>query len=224
MQSAEIDSFYEYILHVIVMAKIDVYDINRKRVSQIEVPDEIFDASIKEHLFYDVIRMQMAGRRSGTATTKTRSEVRGGGRKPWRQKGTGRSRAGTIRSPIWRGGGTVFGPKPRDYSINFPKKVKKIALCSALSLKRKQDKLLVIDKIEMQEIKTKNFVTILNNLGTNNALIIDEKNDNLKLSARNLPNVKVLPPKGLNLYDILYYDNLFITQPCIEAIHRRLLT
>jgi large subunit ribosomal protein L4 len=206
------------------MAKIDVYDINRKRVSQIEVPDKIFDASIKEHLFYDVIRMQMAGRRSGTASTKTRSEVRGGGRKPWRQKGTGRSRAGTIRSPIWRGGGTVFGPKPRDYSINFPKKVKKTALCSALSLKRKQDKLLVIDKIEMQEIKTKNFVTILNNLGTNNALIIDEKNDNLKLSARNLPNVKVLPPRGLNLYDILYYDNLFITQPCIEAIHRRLLT
>jgi large subunit ribosomal protein L4 len=207
----------------VVMGTMDVYSMKRKKVSQVDVSDKVFDAAVKEHLFYDVIRMQMAGRHLGTASTKTRSEVRGGGRKPWRQKGTGRARAGTIRSPLWRGGGVVFGPKPRDYSINVSKKMKRSALCSALSLKRRQEKLLILDKIELKEIKTKNFINILNSLNTKNVLIIDEENINLKLSARNVPYVKVLPPEGLNLYDILYYDDLFITQPCLEKIHRRLL-
>jgi large subunit ribosomal protein L4 len=205
------------------MATIDVYSTSRVKVTQVDVSDKVFDADVKEHLFYDVIRMQLAGRRAGTASTKTRSEVRGGGKKPWRQKGTGRARAGTIRSPLWRGGGSVFGPKPRDYSIKVPKKVKRAALCSALTLKRKQEKLLLLDKIELNEIKTKGFVNILNNLETQNVLIVDRENSNLVLSARNLPSVKVLPPEGLNLYDILYYDSLFITQPCLEEISRRLL-
>ena len=206
------------------MATVDVYSTEREKVSRVDVNDKVFDTAPKEHLFYDVIRMQMAGRRLGTASVKTRSEVRGGGRKPWRQKGTGRARAGTIRSPLWKGGGVVFGPKPKDYSIKVSKKVKRAALCSALTLKMKEDKLIILDKIELKEIKTKNFIDILNNLDTKNALIIDEENINLKLSARNVPYVKVLSPEGLNLYDILYYDELFITQPCLEKIHRRFLS
>lgn len=205
------------------MARLDVYNTSREKVSQVEVPDEIFDAQVKEHLFYDVIRMQMANRRSGTASTKKRGEVSGGGKKPWKQKGTGRARSGTSRSPVWRGGGIVFGPKPRDYSFSVPKKVRKLAMCSALTLKRKEDKLLILDKIEMQEIKTKQFQHILNTLGTRCVLIIDEANDTLTLSARNIPGVKVLAPEGLNLYDVLYYDNLFITQSCLEKIQRRLV-
>ncbi len=205
------------------MATVDVFSIERKKVSQVDVNDKVFDSEIKDHLFYDVIRMQLANKRSGTASTKTRSEVRGGGRKPWRQKGTGRARAGTIRSPLWRGGGTVFGPKPRDYSISVPKKIKRKALCSALSMKMKQDKLVILDKLELQEIKTKSFMLILHTLGTKNALFIDEENTNLKLSARNVPGVKVLSPQGLNLYDILHYEDLFITQRCLETISRRLL-
>ncbi len=206
------------------MATLDVCDITRAKVTQVDVSDEVFDAVIKDHLFYDVIRMQMANSRQGTASTKTRSEVRGGGRKPWRQKGTGRARAGTIRSPLWRGGGCVFGPKPRDYSIKVQKKVKKKALCSALTLKRKEQKLLILDKIELQEIKTKSLVSMLNGLGAKNVLIIDEQNTKLKMSAQNVPHVKVLPPEGLNLHDVLCFDELYITQPCLEKIQRRLIS
>ncbi|MEI6125478.1 MAG: 50S ribosomal protein L4 [Pseudomonadota bacterium] len=205
------------------MALLDVYNISRERVSQVEVPDEIFDAELKEHLFYDVIRMQMANRRSGNSSTKQRGEVRGGGKKPWKQKGTGRARAGSTRSPLWRGGGIIFGPKPRDYSYDVPKKVKKLALCSALTLKRKNEKLLILDKIEIQEIKTRIVMRMLNELGVKRALIIEEGNSNLRLSARNLPEVKVLSPEGLNLYDLLNYDDLFITQNCLEKIQRRLV-
>jgi large subunit ribosomal protein L4 len=205
------------------MITVDVYNIRREKVSQVELDDGVFDAAVKEHLFYDVIKMQLANRRAGTACTKTRRDVSGGGRKPWRQKGTGRARAGTIRSPLWKGGGTIFGPHPRSYSFQVPKKVKRAALCSALTLKRKQAKLLIIDKIELGEIKTKNFMSIMKNLGSTKALIIDQSNENLRLSTRNLSAVKVLPPEGLNLYDLLYFDELFITQPCVEAIHRRLL-
>ena len=205
------------------MALLDVYNISREKVSQVEVPDEIFNAELKEHLFYDVIRMQMANRRSGTSSTKQRGEVRGGGKKPWKQKGTGRARSGSTRSPVWRGGGIIFGPKPRDYSYDVPKKVKKLALCSALTLKRKNEKLLVLDKIELQEVKTRNVMSIITTLGAKRVLIIDEENRNLSLSARNIPDVKVLLPEGLNLYDILNYDELFITQNCLEKIQRRLV-
>lgn len=205
------------------MATLDVYDTSREKVSQVDVSDAIFNAVIKDYLFYDVIRMQMANRRSGTASTKTRSDVRGGGKKPWRQKGTGRARAGTIRSPLWKGGGAVFGPKPRNYSIKVPKKVKKTALCSALTLKRKEEKLFILDKIDLQEIKTKSFTNILESLGVKKALFIDENNNNLQLSARNVPCVKVLPPEGLNLHDVLYFDHIFIALQCLEKIQRRLL-
>ena len=203
------------------MATLDVINTKREKVAEVEVDDKVFDAEMKEYLYNEVIRMQMASRRAGTASTKTRGEVHGGGKKPWRQKGTGRARAGTSRSPIWRGGGTVFGPKPRDYSIKVPKKVRRSAMCTALTKKRKEDKLLVLDKIELQEIKTKNVAAMLNDLDVSSVLIIDENNGNLALSARNVPQVKVLPPEGLNLYDVLYYQNLCITQACLEKIQRR---
>ena len=200
----------------------DVVDTSRNKVAQIDVSDTIFDAPVREHLFHDVVRMQLAGRRSGTAATKTRSEVSGGGKKPWKQKGTGRARAGSSRSPLWRGGGTMFGPTPRSYEYAVPKKVRKLALCSALSMKRKENKLLIVDKLELQEIKTAAFVTLLKQLGFSNVLIIAQENSNLEKSARNVPQVKVLRPEGLNVYDVLRYENLIITQPCVEKIQGRL--
>ena len=204
------------------MAVVDVVDTSRNKVAQIDVSDTIFDAPVREHLFHDVVRMQLAGRRSGTAATKTRSEVSGGGKKPWKQKGTGRARAGSSRSPLWRGGGTMFGPNPRSYEYAVPKKVRKLALCSALSMKRKENKMLIVDKLELQEIKTAAFVTLLKQLGFSNVLIIAQENSNLEKSARNVPQVKVLRPEGLNVYDVLRYENLIITQPCVEKIQGRL--
>jgi large subunit ribosomal protein L4 len=204
------------------MAVVDVVDTSRNKVAQIDVSDTIFDAPVREHLFYDVVRMQLAGRRSGTAATKTRSEVSGGGKKPWKQKGTGRARAGSSRSPLWRGGGTMFGPTPRSYEYAVPKKVRKLALCSALSMKRKENKLLIVDKLELQEIKTAAFVNLLRQMGFSNVLIIAQENNNLEKSARNVPQVKVLRPEGLNVYDVLRYENLIITRPCVEKIQGRL--
>jgi large subunit ribosomal protein L4 len=205
------------------MTVLDVYNINKEKVSQIEVDESVFGAEVKEHLFYEIIRAQLANRRSGTACTKTRGEVSGGGRKPWKQKGTGRARSGSSRSPVWRGGGISFGPKPRDYSYQVPKKVKRVALCSALTKKLKEEKILILDKFELSEIKTKAFKSIMAKLANSRTLIIDDGNENLSLSARNVPNVKVLPPQGLNLYDILYYDGLLITLPSLEKIQRRLV-
>jgi large subunit ribosomal protein L4 len=205
------------------MTMLDVYNINKEKVTQVEVDESIFDIEVKEHLFYEIIRAQLANRRSGTACTKTRGEVSGGGRKPWKQKGTGRARSGSSRSPVWRGGGISFGPKPRDYSYTVPKKVKRIALCSALTKKRREEKLLILDKFDLSAIKTKAFTNILDRLGNQRVLIIDDDNRNLCLSARNVPHVKVLSPQGLNLYDILYHDGLYITLPCLEKIQRRLV-
>ena len=205
------------------MTVLNVYNINKEKVSQVEVDASIFDSDVKEHLFYEIVKAQLASRRSGTACTKTRGDVSGGGRKPWKQKGTGRARAGSSRSPVWRGGGVAFGPKPRDYSYNVPKQVKRLALCSALTKKHKEDKLMILDKFDLPEIKTKIFTSIMERLGSQRVLIIDDDNRNLCLSARNVPNVKVLPPQGLNLYDILYHDGLYITLPCLEKIQRRLV-
>lgn len=204
------------------MALFDVYDVRRSKVSQVDVRDEIFAAPIKKHLFYDVVRMQMANRRSGTASTKGRSDVRGGGKKPWRQKGTGRARSGSSRSPVWRGGGIVFGPVPRSYEYSVPKKVRKLALCSALSLKRKENKVLIVDKLELPEIKTTSLVKMLEQLGVHSVLIVEQENSNLEKSARNVPHVKVVRPEGLNVYDVLLHENLLITQSCLESIQGRL--
>ena len=204
------------------MATLDVYNVNREKISQVEVADKVFAADVKEHLFHEVIRMQLNKRRSGNASTKTRAEVRGGGRKPWRQKGTGRARAGTTSSPVWRGGGVAFGPKPRSYDIKVPKKVRRAAMCSALTLKVRQEKLMVLDAIDMAVIKTAAFVAMLDKLKVGKALIIADADQNLQLSSRNVPYVKVLPPEGLNLFDVLKYDELYITQASLKSIERSL--
>jgi len=166
--------------------------------------------------------MQLNRRRAGTSSTKTRAEVSGGGKKPWKQKGTGRARSGSSRSPVWRGGGIAFGPRPRSYDIKVPKKVRRAAMCSALSLKVQQEKLLVLDTLEMPEIKTAAFVAMLEKLQAGSALIIADADHNLLLSSRNVPHVKVLPPEGLNLYDVLKYDELVITQTSLKSIERSL--
>ena len=200
----------------------DIYNTNKEKVSQVELDKKIFGREVNPHLLYEVVKMQLASRRKGTASTKNRSRVRGGGTKPWRQKGTGRARAGTIRSPLWTGGGIVFGPLPRDYSYRVNKKAKKAALRAALSSKLKENKLFIQDNFNLAEIKTKFFVTILDNLKIEEALIIDNTNINLEKSARNVSSVKVLRPEGLNVYDILKYDSLIITQPGLEKIIKSL--
>jgi len=204
------------------MYSADIYNTNKEKVSQVVLDEKVFGCEVKPHLLYEVVKMQLANRRAGTASTKNRSHVRGGGKKPWRQKGTGRARAGSIRSPIWKGGGTTFGPLPRDYSYRLNKKVKKLALRTALSIKLKEDKLLILDNFNLPEIKTKGFVTTLSRLNIKDAFIIDDSNLHLEKSASNVPFVKVLRPEGLNVYDILRYDKLIITQSCLEKITRTL--
>jgi len=204
------------------MHSVDIYNTHKEKVSQAELDKKIFGCEVKPHLLYEVVKMQLANRRRGTASTKNRAKVRGGGAKPWRQKGTGRARAGSIRSPLWTGGGVVFGPLPRNYSYRLNKKVKKLALRSALSTKLVENKLLILDNFYLPEIKTKTFVTILSHLDIKDALIIDDTNINLEKSARNVPFVKVLRPEGLNVYDTLKYDKLVITQPCLERITKNL--
>ena len=196
----------------------DIYNTNKEKVSRVELDKKIFGREVNPHLLYEVVKMQLASRRKGTASTKNRSRVRGGGTKPWRQKGTGRARAGTIRSPLWTGGGIVFGPLPRDYSYRVNKKAKKAALRTALSSKLKENKLFILDNFNLAEIKTKSFLSILEHLKIEEALIIDNTNINLEKSARNVSSVKVLRPEGLNVYDILKYDSLIITQPGLEKI------
>ena len=204
------------------MPVVDIKDIANSKVGEAQLADDVFGVEIKPHLIHEVVKMQLAQRRRGTASTKGRSEVRGGGRKPWRQKGTGRARAGTNRSPLWRGGGIVFGPLPRDYGYKVPKKVRKQALKSALSQKLVEDKLIIVDSIPLDSIKTKKFIAIMGNLRINDALIIDQDNMNLRLSAHNVPKVKVLQPEGLNTYDILRYDYLVLTAPSVKKIEERL--
>jgi large subunit ribosomal protein L4 len=205
------------------MAQCDLYNLQKKKVGTLELPDAIFAAPIKPQLFYEVTTWQLAKRRQGTASTKERSAVRGGGRKPWRQKGTGRARAGTSRSPLWRGGGTIFGPHPRSYGFTLPKKVRRAALRSALSLRFKEGKLLLLQDFPSPEIKTKSFVQAMEGLGITNCLIvINGENLNLERSARNVPWVKVLRHNGLNVFDILKYEHLIIVQPAIEKIEERL--
>jgi len=168
--------------------------------------------------------MQMAGRRAGTACTKTRGEIRGSGAKPWRQKGTGRARAGTRKSPIWRGGGTTFGPTPRSYAFTLPKMVRRLGLRMALSARLAEKNLVVLDSFQMAEIKTRGFVEVMKNLGLDNALIvIDSHDEKLEKSARNVPGYKVIVSGGLNVYDVLLHKNIVLLQPTIEKLEERLL-
>ncbi|MEE9164782.1 MAG: 50S ribosomal protein L4 [Nitrospinota bacterium] len=204
--------------------ELSIVDTKNKKVGSLEVSEDVFGADINEHLLHEVVVMQLANKRRGTASTKIRDEVRGGGKKPWKQKGTGRARAGSSRSPIWRGGGTTFGPKPRDYSYKVPKKARKTALKSILSLKAKNNDIVVLDKLESKFSKTKEVALLLKDLKiVNRALfLIEQENKNLQLAARNLPNARVLNLAGLNVYDLLHSSKLILTQSTVSKIEERL--
>jgi large subunit ribosomal protein L4 len=205
------------------MAKVDIFDIHRQKISEMEVDDRLLNEPEKPHLVYEVVRMQLACRRSGTAATKERSFVSGGGRKPWRQKGTGRARAGSTRSPLWRGGGTIFGPHPRDYSFRPPKKVRQAALRSVLSSKYRENKLLVLDRLDLPEAKTRSFLAVLKALGISNALIvIDGPHEVLEKSALNIPGIQVARCEGLNVHDLLRHENVVFLRSSLEKVERNL--
>jgi large subunit ribosomal protein L4 len=201
------------------MPTVALYNINGEQVGEVTLKEEIFGVEVHESVLHDAVIMQLAGRRQGTHDTKTRSEVRGGGRKPWRQKGTGRARHGTIRSPIWRGGGIVFGPHPRKYGYNLPKKVRRLALKSALSSKVSTGDILILDELKLEQPKTSDMARILNNLKVGDALLVTAgKDETVEKSARNIPNIKSLTAEGLNVYDILSYDKLVITKDAVLRV------
>ena len=206
------------------MPKVTVCNSNNEEVGEIELNDEIFDVPIKSHLLHEVVNMQLAKRRSGSASTKGRSEVRGGGRKPWRQKGTGRSRAGTRSSPLWRGGGVTFGPKPRDFTPKVSKKIRQQALKMALTAKCKDNQMVVLEGLDLSEIKTKAVVELLKIFELDSVLlVISEHDDVLEKSARNVPHTKVLRTDGLNVYDILKYRHLMLMKDAVPKIEAALL-
>ncbi len=202
------------------MPKISVLNVEGKEVGEINLSDSIFGIEPHNQSMYDAVIMQRASMRQGTHKTKTRSEVRGGGKRPWRQKGTGRARHGTIRSPLWVGGGVAFGTTPRKYGFRINKKVYRLALKSALSSKVLENNLVVLDDLNFSEIKTKNMVNVLNNLKVERkALFVTaEENQNVELSARNLPRVMTLRAKGINVLDVLNYDKLVVTKEAVAAI------
>jgi large subunit ribosomal protein L4 len=206
------------------MAVADVFDIGKNKVSQVDLNDAVFGAEVNDAIIYDVVKMQLASRRSGTASTKTRSDVSGGGKKPWRQKGTGRARAGTTRSPIWRGGGIVFGPHPRDYSYSIPKKVRKKAVISALSMKFKDKKMVILKDFPMEKISTRVFKNVFDLFSLKKALfVLDENNEVLLKSSRNMKNVKMIRSEGINVYDILNHEHLILLEPSVKKIEGALL-
>ena len=206
------------------MATLAVYDIENQKISDMEVDDRVFDAKIHPSLLYDAVRKSLASRRRGTAATKNRTLVRGGGAKPWKQKGTGRARAGSRRSPLWRGGGTIFGPMPRDYTFSLPEKMRQAALRGALTQKHKEGKLILLDDFPLQEFKTQQVIEILKRFQVENVLIVtDEKRAFLERSARNLPNVKVLRQEGLNVFDVLNHDHLILLRQAAARLQGVLL-
>jgi len=208
------------------MPQVEVIDKESKGAGTIELPDEIFGVQVKRALLHEVVRNHLANRRQGSASTKTRGFVSGGGRKPWRQKGTGRARAGSIRSPLWKGGGTVFGPRPRDYSYKLPKKVKWAALSSALTAKLSDGELMVIDELSVTEPKTRLLIGLLRALGLqrNTLIIIPEKDGILELAARNIPWVDVTRVSELNAYTILSHEKIILTKGAVEKMKEVYLT
>ena len=201
------------------MAKVSVLNMEGKQVDEIELNDAVFGVEVKENLVHQAVLSQLANDRQGTQKAKTRSEVSGGGRKPWRQKGTGHARQGSTRAPQWTGGGIVFAPKPRDYSFKMNKKEKRIALLSALSSKVAESKIVVLDEFKLDEIKTKKFVEVMNNLKVENALVVLEgENKNVVLSGRNIPSVKVTATNEINTYDVLKYTTLVVTKAAVEKL------
>lgn len=205
------------------MAKVNVYDQENKEVGSIELAPEVFEVEVKPEILHLVVRAFRAAGRAGTHATKNRALKSGGGRKPWRQKGTGRARAGSVRSPLWRGGGITFGPQPRSYDFKVNKKIRSLALRMALSSRLSGDNLKVINKIDLPEIKTKNFLQVATTLGLGKALIVAKDADiNLVLSARNLPGIKVVEADKLNVYDVLRYPSLILLEGAAAHVQERL--
>jgi large subunit ribosomal protein L4 len=205
---------------VMKMPKVALYDISGAQIGELELNDNIFGIEPNQAVLYDFVKMQLANKRVGTASTKTRAEVRGGGKKPWRQKGTGRARVGSSRNPVWKGGGITFGPKPRDFSYKLPKKVRRLAMKSALSSKVIDSSIIVLDQFNLDEPKTKDFIRILDSLNIENpTLVITADGDpNVTRSARNIPGVKPMKVDFMNVYDLLKYDTLLITRDAIARI------
>lgn len=201
------------------MASVKVYNIEGKEVGTMELNDAVFGVEVNEHLMHLAVVSQLANKRQGTQSAKTRAEVSGGGRKPWRQKGTGHARQGSTRAPQWTGGGVVFAPKPRDYSVKMNKKEKAAAIKSALSSKVAEEKFIVVDGLAFDEIKTKKMAAVLENLKVNKALVVlDKKDENVILSARNIPEVRTTLSGSVNVFDVLKYDNVVITKEAVAQI------
>jgi len=200
------------------MAVVDLYSMNKEKVGEVELADAVFNAEVKSHLVSEMVLWQLAKRRSGTAAVKNRSKVRGGGSKPWKQKGTGRARSGTNRSPIWRGGGVIFGPQPHSYEFKLSKKIRKQALISVLSQKNQQGKLFVLQNFDLDEIKTRKVAEMLAAFNCESAMLVCDDNHNLLLSARNLPKVMAVGSPGVNVYDLLKHDTLMISAAALARI------
>lgn len=200
------------------MPKVAVYNMQGQVVGELELSDQVFGGPVNEAVLHSAVVMQLASRRQGTASTKTRAEVRGGGRKPWRQKGTGRARVGSIRSPLWRTGGVTFGPKPRKYGYNLPKKVRRLALRSALSAKVAEGNLVVVDDLSLPEIKTKEMVKVLYALNAAPKALVVTADEKVHKSARNIPGVLPMEARGLNVYDLLNHDKLVISKEAVLQV------
>ena len=200
------------------MPSVDVFDIARKKVGNLDLADAVFAAESMPHLYHQVVRAQLLSKRAGTVNTKTRANVAGSTKKVFRQKGTGRARKGDSRSPIYRRGGVVFGPHPRDWDVKVPRKVKRAALLSAISDRLREGHLIVLDKFAMDETKTKRVLEVINRFELGSVLIVDVDNRKLSLSCRNLPTAKYLSSRGLNLFDILKYDHLVVTTEAVQAM------
>lgn len=202
------------------MPKVTIYNISGDQVGEIELSDDVFGIEVNENAMYEVVKNQLANKRQGTQSTKTRGEVRGGGRKPWKQKGTGRARVGSSRSPLWIGGGVSFAPKPRDYSYRLPKKIRKLAMKSALTSKVNNDEIIVLDGLNISAPKTKEMINILSNLNADKKalIVMDERNDAVIKSARNIPGIKTTSVNTLNVYDILKYDKFIITKDAVQKV------
>ncbi|SNS39173.1 large subunit ribosomal protein L4 [Anaerovirgula multivorans] len=202
------------------MPKVAVYNVSGEQVSEIELKESVFGIEVNEHVLYEVVKNQLANKRQGTQSAKTRAEVRGGGRKPWRQKGTGRARHGSIRSPLWVGGGVTFAPKPRDYSYTLPKKVRRLAMKSALTSKVNSQEIIVLDELSLDAPKTKEMASILKNLKVEKKalIVMGDKNDAVIRSARNIPGIETASVNTLNVYDILKYDKFIITKDAVQKV------
>jgi len=201
------------------MAKVTVYDMQKNQVSERELNDVVFDTEVRPYLVHDMVRYQLASRRQGTSACKNRAAVAGGGKKPFKQKGTGNARQGTITAPNHAGGGVAFGPTPRDYTFKLNRKVKKLALCSALSSRFQEQKLTVLSELKLDTISTKSFKQVVDRFELKDALVvIDAANPEIELSARNLRNVKVLRADGVNVYDVMKYSNLVLTEGAVEQL------